>query len=198
MRAGKDNLYGNPDNESINPSTDESLMDAPLNYNDRDDVPGAIITWQLPRKDNIPDDEIIFEEDNIPDDEIIFEEEVDSGQAFIDEFGRPYTITRGVDPFGKPMMVESHTDAEGNPYTVENRVSRDGRPYSIEYGGEWDGTAWRFDPTKLPKWKQDIIGRDFLRLCENYLKELENDPERKAEFEEKVKELKKRGRKKKK
>ena len=186
MRAGKDNLYGNPDNESINPSTDESLMDAPLNYNDRDDVPGAIITWQLPKKDNIPDDEIIFEE------------EVDSGQAFIGEFGRPYTTTRGVDPFGKPMMVESHTDAEGNPYTVENRVSRDGRPYSIEYGGEWDGTAWRFDPTKLPKWKQDIIGRDFLRLCENYLKELENDPERKAEFEEKVKELKKRGRKKKK
>ena len=186
MRAGKDNLYGNPDNESINPSTDESLMDAPLNYNDRDDVPGAIITWQLPKKDNIPDDEIIFEE------------EVDSGQAFIGEFGRPYTTTRGVDPFGKPMMVESHTDAEGNPYTIENRVSRDGRPYSVEYGGEWDGTAWRFDPTKLPKWQQDIIGRDFLRLCENYLKELENDPERKAEFEEKVKELMKRGRKKKK
>ena len=59
MRAGTDNLHGNPDNESINPSTDESLMDAPLNYNDRDDVPGAIITWQLPKKDNIPDDEIM-------------------------------------------------------------------------------------------------------------------------------------------
>ena len=37
-----------------------------------------------------------------------------------------------------------------------------------------------------------------LQIVRCFLKELENDPERKAEFEEKVKELKKRGRKKKK
>lgn len=141
---------------------------------DHDENKGnVVITWPLKDDAFISDDEIVEE-------------------TSLDQYGRPFTTVPGTDPDGKPMRVECHTAPDGSPYTIENRVSDDGRPYSVKYPGEWNGKAWRFDPTKLPKWKQEQIGRDFYNHFTEYMRELEKDPVRKAEFEARVEGFRKR------
>ena len=165
------------------------------------DEGNVIITWPLSRDasrfddaDDIDDLEEVdeVEEDDLDADEV---DEVEKS-PLLDQYGRPYTIERSLDPDGRPMTVECHTAADGSPYTIENRVTEDGHPHSIQYPGEWKGKAWRFDPEKLPKWKQEQIGQDFLELYMDFMRKLEKDPAKKAEFEERVREIRKKYKKK--
>lgn len=160
------------------------------------DEGNVIITWPLSRDaSKFDDDDDDLDTDEVEEDEVEGEGE-DEAAPLLDQYGRPYTIVKSLDPDGRPMTVECHTAADGSPYTIENRVTEDGHPHSIQYPGEWKGKAWRFDPEKLPKWKQEQIGQDFLELYMDFMRKLEKDPVRKAEFEERVKEIRKKYKKK--
>ena len=150
------------------------------------DEGNVIITWPLTR------DAPRFDDD--PDTDEVDEEEVEEVEKppLLDQYGRPYATIQSLDPDGRPMMVECHTASDGSPYTIENRVTADGRPHSIQYPGAWNGKAWRFEPEKMPKWKQEQIGRDFYDSFMDFMRELEKDPERKAEFERGVEEMRKK------
>lgn len=151
-----------------------------FNLDDIHPTDNAVITWPL-KKDSI-----------VPDDEIISEEVVDDVPTRLDEYGRPYTSFPATDRHGRPMTVECHTAPDGSHYTIENRVSADGVPHSVQYPGDWKGEAWQFDPSKIPEWKREEMGRGFLDLVLKYMQELEKDPVKKAEFEAGVAELKRK------
>jgi len=159
--------------------------DDDINLDDIIPTDSVIITWPLQKDISIPDDDIIYEE------------VVDDVPTLFDEHGRPYTSFHATDRDGRPMTVECHTTSDGSHYTIEHRVSADGVPHSIQYPGDWEGEAWKFDPSKIPAWKREQIGRDFLDLYLKFRQDLEKDPVRKAEFEAGVEEVRKRRKKKK-
>ena len=160
--------------------------DDDINLDDIHPTDNVVITWPF-KKDT-----------TIPDDEIISEEVVTDVPTLLDEYGRPYTSFQSTDRDGRPMTVECHTASDGSHYTIEHRVSADGVPHSIQYPGDWKGEAWHFDPSTIPEWKKEEMGRGYLDLYLKFMQELEKDPVKKAEFEARVEEVRKRERKKRK